>query len=274
MRRVLFIVNADKPDAAVLAQRAAHFLEGKAEVLPLATDPHADLSSFSADIAVIFGGDGTVLNAFWRLGTTPPPLLTINLGRLGYLAETSPSQIEEMLTEVLEGRCRVSERMCLEVQILSRTSEVTWRGVVVNECAVLSAQPGRMARIEVAVDGRFLTRYGGDGIIIATPTGSTAYALSAGGPILNPELRASVLVPVSPHHLAHRPLVLGEEERLTIRSCGEQAVMLMGDGRPIRTLAEEERIEVFRSPTTLRLLLGQHTKRYDILRAKLGWGGR
>ncbi len=271
MRRVLLVANVEKPNARELAEQAAEWLGSRVEVLGPDTSIDGDLSGHEADLVVVFGGDGTVLNAIRRLGRQQPPLLTVNLGRLGYLAEVSPDELRPTLARVLDGRFRISERMLLHGHV-EKDGESLWHGHAVNEFVFSPSQRGRLSELELEVDGRPLTRLIGDGLIAATPTGSTAYAMSAGGPILSPELQAMVLVPICPHHLGNRPLVLDREETLSVRHVGRGDLHLIADGAGCTCADAEDVIKVRCSDLTFRLILGEALGRYDVLRAKLGWG--
>lgn len=274
MKRVLLVANDSKPEAIPLAERARRLIGDRAEVLEIVTGRDADLSAHAPDLVVVFGGDGTVLNVVRRLGDTAPLLLTVNLGRLGYLAEVNPEDLESELTRVLAGEdVHVSERIMLRGRLLDEDGAVVWEGHAVNEIVAAPMQPGRMIEIEVEADGRPLTRFSGDGLLLATPTGSTAYALSAGGPVVNPEVRAILLVPLCPHQLGNRPLLMGPEETVSIRQLSGRSARAASDGRQPREFNPGQRLVVDVSHRRVRLIMGRNIGRYDILRRKLGWGG-
>lgn len=271
MLRTLIYANAQKPRALELAGKVEAYLRPRTDLLGIETDTEGDLSGCGAELVVVLGGDGTVLRAVERLGPATPLLLTVNLGRLGFLAEVSPDHLDEMLAHVLEGAYQVSPRMLLHVRLL-RGDDPVWEGHALNEAVIGPDCIAQMINLTLKVDGRMLTELRGDGLIVATPTGSTAYALSAGGPILNPEMHGMLLVPVCPHHLAHRPLLLAAHEVLEIRHAGIP-VSLHADGRRVGALEPGMRVEITPSARVVRMILGERLGRYDILRAKLGWGG-
>lgn len=273
MQTVLLIANNEKPTAVRLAGQAADWLRGQGKEAVLDCEPESDLSRHGAELAVIFGGDGTVLRAVGRLGADAPPLLTVNLGRLGFLAEISPEDLCPTLERVLAGEYRLSTRMLLHAEVFNAEGDVIWHGHAVNEFVVAPAQPGRIIGIEIQADGRPLTTFSGDGLIVASPTGSTAYSLSAGGPIVSPELRAMLLVPICAHHLSNRPLVMDEHEVLRVRHLGDGCARFASDGREPICLDPDSHAEIKASKRAMRLVLGEKTGRYDILRDKLGWGG-
>ncbi len=272
MQRVLLVANSRKPEAIRLAEAAREWLASRVDVLALETSVGTDLEPYHPDLAVVFGGDGTVLNAVRRLGSACPPFLTVNLGRLGYLAEVSPEEVRATLERVLAGHYRISERMMLRATIREGESAL-WTGHALNEFVLAPLRRGRLVGFAIALDGRMLTRYAGDGLILASPTGSTAYALSAGGPIVSPELRAMVLVPVCPHQVSNRPLVLGEHETLDARHDAREDLRLAADGVDRHAVPPGARVRIEPSDRVFRLILSEEVGRYDILRAKLGWGG-
>jgi len=271
-KRVALVANKNKPAACQRAAETAAWLAERAEVVGVIADAESDLAALRPDLVVVFGGDGTVLNAAARLGECEAPMLTVHLGRLGYLAEVQPADLRPALERALAGHFRLSRRMRL-VAVIKREGDEVWRGIAINEFALLTGQPGRAAHFEVLVDDRPLTRFAADGVIVATATGSTAYSLSAGGPILNPELRAMLLVPICPHHLANRPLVLGDGETLRVRHLEDTSVPLAADGHRVRPIARNESILIRPAAKDLCLIVAEASGRYDILRQKLGWGG-
>ncbi len=270
--RFLLVANSRKEQAVRIAQTARTWLQSRAEVLGLELDQNSSLHDCNADVVIVFGGDGTVLNVVRRLGAACPKLLTVNLGHLGFLAEVLPDDLEPMLERVIAGQYRVSDRHLLQVRILREHHE-QFCGHVLNEIVIRATTPMRMLRLGLDVDGQFLTEYVGDGLIVATPTGSTAYALSAGGPIMNPELRAMVTVPLCPHHLANRPVVFGDDEVLTVRSDDNTEVVGICDGQEQIVLPAGCHLEVRITGRAMRMILGETVGRYGILRAKFGWGG-
>lgn len=269
MKRVLLVANQEKDRAIELAAQTREFLRGRAEIVEADEVVGGCLGQAGADLAVVFGGDGTVLDTVKRLGERQIPLLTINLGRLGFLAEVSPERINADLERVLAGDYKISRRMMLEAEVL-RGGEVEWQGRSLNEFAFITPEHGRMCHLNLGVDCGHLITTAGDGVLVATATGSTGYALSAGGPILNPELRAALLVPLCPHLLSNRPLVLGEHETLTVSGNS----IISCDGRKVHRLDEQSQANVRCSEISAQIILGSDCGRYDVLRKKLGWGNK
>ncbi len=227
-----------------------------------------------AELLVAMGGDGTILAALRHAGSRGLPVLGINLGSLGFLADTSPSHVTEALDRVRDGEYRVEERMTIEAHI--RVKGETKRMLAANDIVVDKGEYSRVIDIDAEVDGEFLKRFTGDGLIVATPTGSTAYALAAGGPIVEPGMQALVVAPICPHMLASRPAVIPghSEVSLQVRSKHGTA-QITGDG--------QERI-VIASGDTLVIRRGEHVNKlvrtglglpfYEVLRTKLKWGFR
>jgi len=225
-----------------------------------------------ADLLVVLGGDGTLLAMARALDARPVPILGINLGTLGFLAEVSVDEIELALARALAGEMRVERRMRLAVEhVREGRAQGSW--LALNDAVVTSAL-ARLIEIETRADGQLVTTYHADGLIVSTPTGSTAYSLSAGGPILLPTLDAFVLTPICPHALTQRPLVVPDTAVLEIAPCAGAPARLTVDGQKGAELAEGDRVRVQRSEHDLLLLVSPQRSRFDVLRAKLRWGER
>lgn len=224
----------------------------------------------SCDLAVVVGGDGTLLGAARDLAAFDVPLVGINLGRLGFLADVSPDTLEVALERILLGEFNAEERFLLAARIDGGEPLLAFNDVVIHKW-----NTARMIEFETAIDGLFVNLQRSDGIIVATPTGSTAYALSGGGPLLHPVLEAIALVPICPHTLSNRPLVVHSGSRIEIRICGfdHDHVRIACDGQTARPLAPQSRVCIQRATHSVRLLHPQGHDYYEILRAKLGWGG-
>jgi NAD+ kinase len=227
------------------------------------------------DLLIVLGGDGTLLAAARAVGERAVPLLGVNLGTLGFLAETSGEALFEALDGALEGRLVVAERMRLEV-VVERGGEVVERQLALNDAVIGKSALSRMIDLETRADGAFVTTYHSDGLIVATPTGSTAYSLSAGGPILLPEGRSIVLTPICPHTLTQRPLVLPGSCRIEILVLDTRGgdVHLTVDGQIGVRLEEGDRLRVVRSEHPARLLVSPGRSRFAVMREKLRWGER
>lgn len=232
----------------------------------------------SCDLAVVVGGDGTLLAAARAMASAGVPLLGINLGRLGFLADVSPDQIEGCLDRILDG-AYVEEARCMlgaRVEPDPAGSALEPRPLVaLNDVVIHKWNTARMIEFETYIDGVFVNAQRSDGIIIATPTGSTAYALSGGGPLLHPTLDVMVLVSICPHTLSNRPLVVPGNSRIEIRVCGfdQGHVQVTCDGQTNLAPEPHARVLVQKTGRPVRLLHPEGHDHYAILRAKLGWGG-
>jgi NAD+ kinase len=226
-----------------------------------------------ADLVIAVGGDGTMLYAARQATPYGVPVLGINRGRLGFLADIMPDDIKESVDAVLAGNCSSEKRMLLRAEIL-RGTEVVSSGIAVNDIVIKSRETARMLEYRTSVDGRHVNAHGGDGFIAATPTGSTAYALSVGGPIIEPSLDAIVLAPICPHTLADRPIVISGRsitEIELLRNQGTQADV-SGDGELIGELGIGERLRIVVDDAQVELIHPPGYDYFSVLRSKLYWG--
>ena len=226
-----------------------------------------------ADIAIVVGGDGTMLNVARTLAAYEVPLIGINLGRLGFLVDIPRDTMLEGLAEILDGNFRSEERLLLQAEIV-RDGRVQHASNAFNDVVVNKGQLARLIEFESYIDNEFVNSTRADGIIIATPTGSTAYALSAGGPILHPTLPAMVLVPICPHTLSDRPLAVSSESHIEIvmTHTSYQSAHLTLDGQINFSLQDKDRVRVRRADKPVTLIHPSNRNHYDVLRAKLRWG--
>lgn len=254
----------------LLDAESAHLLDA-----PVGAARPLDELGERCDLVIVVGGDGTLLHAARALAAHDVPLVGINLGRLGFLADVSPEEIGSVLERILEGEYKTDSRAMLEARIHCDQTPPR-RACALNDVVIHKWNTARMIEFETYVDGVFVNAQRSDGLIIATPTGSTAYALSGGGPLIDPGLEAIVLVPICPHDLAHRPLVLPAERRIEVRVGPLELghVQITCDGQDELQLPPGATIEITRHPERATLLHPLGQDHYQILRAKLGWGGR
>ncbi len=229
----------------------------------------------AVDLVVVLGGDGTLLAVTRAMGDRSVPILGVNLGTLGFLAETARDELFPALESVLAGRFRLEPRMRLEV-IAEHEGRELGRFLALNDAVISNLALSRLVHLETRADGTPVTTYHADGLIVATPTGSTAYSLSAGGPLVLPSHQALVLTPISPHTLTQRPLVLPEtcEVEITVRDSGGGGAHLTVDGQVGRELAEGDNVRVRRSAHPAHLLVPPDRNRFEVMRTKLRWGER
>jgi NAD+ kinase len=232
------------------------------------TDDH-----FSADIALSIGGDGTFLRTAQRVGDKKIPILGINTGRLGFLADVSVHDIDSALTEIYKNHYRIEERTLLQLAV-DGVPDSEYTHCALNEVAILKSADSSMITIRVDIDGNFLNNYEADGLIVATPTGSTGYSLSVGGPILTPLSANFVLSPVAPHALTSRPLVIADSCRLNIEVSSRTGSFLVAVDGNSTPLTCDHTLRIRKAPyPTLVVKRHDHTF-YDTLRLKLMWGVR
>ncbi len=227
----------------------------------------------NSDLIIVVGGDGTLLHAARSLADRDIPLLGINLGRLGFLTDISTDNMHQALEQILDGDYEEEERFLLQAEV-GKPGEPGTSCTAFNDVVIHKWNIARMIEFETHVDGRFVETQRADGLIIATPTGSTAYALSTGGPILHPGLDAVVLVPVCPHTLSNRPLVIGGDSfiELVVKQGQENRVRVTLDGQLNFGLQQHDRIQIRKKEHPVRLLHPAGHDHFQILRAKLNWG--
>jgi NAD+ kinase len=249
----------------VIDQQTAHYVEGP-EVLP-----RADLGSKALDLAVVLGGDGTLLSAARVTAAVEVPLLGVNLGSLGFLTEVPLEALYPMLNAIAQGRATVEHRSLMHCQLL-RGEEVRGSYQVFNDAVVNKTALARLNTYDLYIDKVFVSSYRADGMIVATPTGSTAYSLSAGGPVLMPTVNAFVITPVAPHSLTHRPLVVPDsvEIEILLRS-GQDLAYLSLDGQPGLDLSDGDRVRCRKSEHQVDLFR-TGSDFFQVLRSKLKWG--
>lgn len=225
------------------------------------------------DLLVVLGGDGTLLSMARAVGDLGVPILGVNLGGLGFLTETALEEMIPALEATLAGQMAIDERRMLAARVV-RNGERLPEQVALNDVVITKSAMSRIINLSVSVEGRHATAYRADGLIISTPTGSTAYSLSAGGPIIYPSVDAIVLTPICAHTLTNRPIVLPGTERLEVTLLADQDVMLTVDGQVGVALRQNDVVEVRQARAPIRLVRFPQKDFFSVLRAKLKWGGR
>lgn len=228
-----------------------------------------------ADLMVVLGGDGTLLSVGRLVPGETVPVLGVNLGGLGFITEISVEEIFPVLTQVLSGRYQVEKRMLLDVTLVQRGRRKRSSFRVLNDAVIIKKATSRIIDLETYVDDVYLCTYKGDGLIVATPTGSTAYSLASGGPILYPTLGAIALSPVCPHTLTYRPLVIADGCVISVTvKCGDQDVVLSLDGQEATPLGGGDIVIVKKSLVRVSLVKAPSRSYFEVLRNKLKWGER
>jgi NAD+ kinase len=223
-----------------------------------------------ASYAVVMGGDGTMLGIARQLAKYNVPLIGINQGRLGFITDIPIERMLPALGEILEGRATAEQRTLLEGRVM-RDGEMIFCGMAVNDVVVARGTGAGMAELKVTVDGQFMYNQRSDGLIITTPTGSTAYALSAGGPLLHPSVRGVALVPIAPHALSNRPIVIPDQSEIVIEIVNGRDISVNFDMQTFASLQHGDEIAISRSPHTITFLHPKDWSYYGTLREKLHW---
>ena len=286
--KVAIIPNLDKPDSRQVMQELAAWLASRNVPVGLLPD-HAGLAGHPemaralddliawSDFAVVLGGDGTLLNWAKVLAPAAKPILGVNLGHLGFLTEIEVPELFEAMPKILEGRYTVESRMMLEAKVEPATAVPGQSGpsfLALNEIVVSKGPFARVVNIETSVGGRLVTTYPADGVIVATPTGSTAYSLSAGGPIISPEVDVIIITPVCPHTFFARAVVVSAEETVVLRVVPEHVdTMLTMDGQRGHALSPGDRIIVKKASLSARLIRRRGWNFYEVLKRKLQESG-
>lgn len=280
MANVGLVLKRSASDAATLARRVIAWCESHAHTALLEPDVDDDLGGSRAtkpemferaDAIVVLGGDGTLLATARLAGHREVPILGVNLGRLGFLAETPQAEIEGVLAAALEGAAPLERRRMLQATVRHPSGQTTVHQAL-NDAVLSRGALGRTIDIEARIDGDYLARFNADGLIVATPTGSTAYNLSAGGPLIHPSVRVLLLSPICPHTLSIRPIVVDDASSLEFRlGDSREELLLTLDGQETVHVAPEDVVAITRSPHLAQLVSSEDLSFYDLLRTKLGW---
>ena len=274
--RLIVLARDQSPRVQNAWTELAEFLRGQSGVDLVAAEVTEDLvfDGLDADLVVVLGGDGAILRACRKLGTRQLPLLGVNLGRLGFLADLSPQEFRESFAMIRDREFWVAEHLMFECDI-RHADGTTESHLGLNEVAILSAGSLRMLDAHLAIDGKPVTTYSCDGLIVSTPVGSTAHSLSAGGPILRQDLACFVVTPICPHTLSNRPLVDRADcvYTLTVPQVYE-GTMVVIDGQVKQPLRPGDVIDIRKAPVTFKLARIPGHSFYGTLHRKLGWGGQ
>lgn len=249
----------------ILEKRAAEALDSK---------EFSDDSEIreEADLLVVLGGDGTLISAIRLLQDKDTPVMGINLGRLGFLTDTKLENAKATLDEVFSGNFSIEKRMKFDITV-KKGDNITFKTKVINDLVINKGALARIIDIDVSVDNLFMNTYRADGIIVSTPTGSTAYTLAAGGPIVYPTLNSIIVTPICPHALSHRPIVLHETSKLQIKVRNlDDKVFITCDGQEGKKMEANETVYVEKSNSSANLIVTKHHNYFTLLKEKLGWG--
>jgi NAD+ kinase len=281
----LFVVaKIDKPRVKTAVDNLLPWLKERCTVTGVETEHTFDLKEVQADLIVVMGGDGTLLSAARRLSGRQVPVLGINFGRLGFLAAFTLEQFQGAFDEIAAGKLPISRRMTLEASVVSGAAECDladpasisqhrrFVATALNDAVITAGPPFRMTELEVGEGGQTFVKYFGDGVIVSTPSGSTAYNVSAGGPIVSPNVRAMCVTPICPHSLSFRPVLVSPDSTLLIRAARVNAgTTLFCDGQASTTLHAQDRVVIRKSPNDVLLVDNPLVGTWQALAEKLRW---
>ncbi|HUS47781.1 MAG TPA: NAD(+)/NADH kinase [Phycisphaerae bacterium] len=272
-KKLLILVNRHKPEARAQVKALRPWFARRAQVVAVlpAAGPLPKRAA-QADLCIVFGGDGTLLSAARAVAARPVPLVGVNLGKLGFLAEFDVKHMKKHFGDMLSGKIAPTERMMLEVCV-ARSRACRFRSVAANDVIISAGPPFRMIDLLVEQRGKRISRYLGDGLIVATPTGSTGYNMSVGGPILEPTLEGMTITPVAPHSLSLRPIVLRGDAVVCIRAARvNPGTTVIVDGQVSRTIRKGDRIEIRKAAAIMLIVPLPGRSFFHTLSAKLQWG--
>ncbi len=269
--QVMVLGNASRPGVQEEADQLLPFLRSHADIVAFDLQQKEDLSKIRADLALVLGGDGAILRAARQMGYRQVPVLGVNLGKLGFLADLSPEELREFFPSICCKDYRLSQHLMYECVVRQGNAEQVFLGL--NEIVIHSDPGSHMLDLKLQIDDETVTRYSGDGLILSTPIGSTGHNLSAGGPILGQELLAFVITPICPHTLTSRPVVESAAKTYTISleptACTANLIV---DGQLTLELTREHQVVLRQAPVHFQLVKVPGRSYYQTLRDKLRWG--
>ena len=271
LRKLAFVYNSEKSGAAELAQELMEIARlGGAKKLKLSSDRKLPRGYFKdCDACCVIGGDGTLLGAVRGAAAADIPIIGVNQGSLGFLTTFSADEARAQFATLLEGDYRLAQRTLLDCKTGPRRSDIA-----LNDVLIKHAKPSRIVRLEVLANGKLVTDYTCDGLIFSTPTGSTAYNLAAGGPIIHPAAGVIAMTPICPHTLSNRTIIFRDDVKLTIVNHSEGARLLVAmDGQRNMVVTEGSPVEISIATHTLALAQRRDYSHFEVMRAKLKWSG-
>jgi NAD+ kinase len=272
--RAIILADGSRAELRSAVERLRPTIARHLQVVGESLDFASPLNQFDFDLAVVLGGDGSILRAAHQMGYHQRPVLGVNLGRLGFLAALQPEQLDQALPEIAAGDHQVIEHLMIECTAM-RAGKTLYQSLGLNEASVLAGPPFAMVEIELYVDGELATTYSCDGLIVSTPVGSTAHCLSAGGPILRNDIQTLVILPISPHTLTHRPVVDSADRTIELAVPEpHEGTSLVVDGRVLGRLEAGDRVRIVRSQARFQMVAVRGQSYYRTLHDKLGWSGQ
>lgn len=274
MLKLVIFGDMERPSAAAAIDRFLSFVKGKADVIGTFFRDQRDPEIFKqADIAVAFGGDGTILSAARDLCSADVAVIGVNVGKLGFLAEFKESELEELFNRVTTDESLIEERMMLKCSV-SRDGKDVFTANAINDVVINAGRPHKMLELDINVSGQSLASCVSDGLIISTPTGSTAYNLSAGGPIISADLSAIVVTPICPHTLSFRPIVISPESKMSVGFKRlNEGTQLRLDGQISCPIEGGDLVLIEKHDETFKVVNNPLRTKWDTLASKLNWAG-
>jgi NAD+ kinase len=282
--RLFVIANVQKPRVGPVLDEWRGALDRRVQLVGTDTDRHTDLSKVEADVILVLGGDGTLLSAARRLNGRQIPLMGVNFGRLGFLASFTPEEFPRRFEQLLEGKLPVGRRHMLEASVvegefphriadpIAVAERRRFVSTALNDAVITAGPPFHMVELEICADAETGVRYFGDGVIVATPSGSTAYNISAGGPIVSPGVEAFCITPICPQSLSFRPIVISSRSMVLIRAVRvNEGTTLFCDGQASTRLCAGDNVIVRRSPNDVLLVENPESHQWRSLAEKLRW---
>ncbi|MCG8584267.1 MAG: NAD(+)/NADH kinase [Pirellulales bacterium] len=271
--KVMILGWGDRPHVMREVERLTPEIEKRADIVLVDFEAQADTAKVDADLAIVLGGDGSILRAAHQMGQHQVPIVGVNLGKLGFLADLAPHELPKILPGICAGEYRTIDHLMFDCKV-TRGGVEHCHMLGLNEVAVLAGPPFNILEVDLYVDAELVTTYSCDGLIVATPVGSTAHSLSAGGPILRKSLQAFVISPISPHTLTNRPVVDSADHVYELRAADpNEGTTIVVDGRELCRLTRDDVVRIEKEAPAFQLVEVPGRSYYRTLREKLGWGG-
>jgi NAD+ kinase len=271
MKKIGIVVKQDHPQSTAIVKELTAWLHHKNKAT-LLIDPQKARRIPSVGMVIVLGGDGTLLSVARLIEGSGIPVLAVNIGSLGFLTEVTLDEMYATLEKIFQDQYLEDSRQTLQC-VIRRGGETSSQAAVLNEVAIGSSPQAKLIRMEIMIDQQFVTLLRANGVIVATATGSTAYSLSAGGPIVHPAVEALLVTPISPHMLTQRPIIVpaGSKIEISVKTSEMEAVATF-DGQKVVPLQPNDVIQIHAAKTRLKLIRSPHRNYYQVLRQKLLWG--
>ncbi len=274
MKKILFLGDKSKKRVRETITELEPLFRKKSHLTIIDISDEDGIEQISADLAFVFGGDGTILSASRKLNDKQIPLIGVHLGKFGFLADLTSHEVDKSLEIIFSGEYVISQRMLLTCKVI-RDEQVINETLGLNDAVVSRTSLSRLISIKLYVNKKIVTTYSSDGLIVSTPAGSTAHSLSAGGPIVTPDMEAFIITPICPHTLSNRPLVVSGDSTIELEQISDsRGVGLTVDGQVYFDVMTGDRVVIEKAEKKLQLIDIQARTFYDVLREKLNWRGQ